>query len=190
MRNSYICISSSDPRKEMRINDICSKLCNNPIKYGPNYELLIPWTSWCYCHFELFFDYSSNGGRFYIGEDISIGEYILETEEIIEVFDNNFLNGLAMLESRDPKFPLFSLFGNLISSNHNKTNTIKFLISDFKYTFSIFTIPINLDTSCISYEQICSSYEIDNELEDILLRRVINSNPKRFEFLNNVINKK
>lgn len=187
MKSSYICISSLNPRKELELNNRCLEFHKdkNPIKYGPNYEILIPWTNWNSCHFELFFDYSK--GYFYVDNDISIGEYILETEEVIEVFDNNLLNGLASLESKYPTYPLFTLFGNLISSNLNNSDTIKFLISDINNTFNMFMISINLDisTNSYSYKQIDSS--ISNELKDVLSRRFINSNPKRFESLINVI---
>lgn len=172
---SYISIYTSDVKKGLQLYEKCLKV--NPEKpplYGKDLEILIPWADWNNYTNILFPT---------LGElrSLEIKEYLWETDQKLEILSSKAMEGLY-------KSKYFDLLGNFIGVNQQ--NEFWFFDGNnrlrdvFSIRFSDIGISIVMGYSLINYFEL--GYAVEKE---IFYRRFINSDPKRFESLNNVIKK-
>lgn len=171
---SYISIYTSDVIKGLQLYEKCLKV--NPGKpplYGKDLEILIPWADWNNYTNILFPT---------LGElmSLEIKEYLWETDQKLEILPSKTIERLY-------KSKYFDLLGNFIGINQQ--NEFWFLDENnklrdvFSIRFSdVGTSIIVMGYSLVNYFKI--GYVVEKE---IFYRRFINSDPKRFESLNNVI---
>lgn len=177
---SYISIYTSDVIKGLELYNKCLKI--NPRKpplYGKDLEILIPWVDWNNYAMKLFPTLEEL-------ESVDLYEYFWETDMKLKILPDDIIKKLYLIEIGS-RLGVFSSLSYLVSESF-ETNVIKFLsISIFdnfgflEYHLDSQQIPIMLDMeSEIKYNLIN---------REVLYRRFINSDPKRFESLNNVIKK-
>lgn len=176
---SYIALCPSDPRKGLELYDTCLKInFFKPPRYGKNAEILIPWIDWNNYAMRLFPTIEEL-------ESVDIYEYIWETDMKLKILSDDIIEKLYLTETKEIT-GMFCFLGNLVSESLIVDgNTVKFLYIPF------FGEPEILDFYLDNH--LPNKFNIEDELKynlinkDVLYRRFINSDPKRFESLNNVI---
>lgn len=169
---SYISVCSSDPKKGLELYNKCLKINpSKPPRYGVNLEILIPWVDWNNYTDILFPTIAEL-------RSLEIMEYVWETDQKIEILPSIVIEKLY-------KTKMINVLGNLIGKDHSQDYTKIWFLDTIKPN-KIFSY--HLETSYTSL-LIDIKDKIENGYieKDVLYRRFINSNPKRFESLNNVI---
>lgn len=172
---SYISIYTSDVIKGLELYNKCLKV--NPEKpplYGKDLEILIPWADWNNYTNILFPT---------LGElrSLEIKEYLWETDQKLEILSSKAMEGLY-------KSKYFDLLGNFIGVNQQ--NEFWFFDGNNRLR-DVFSIRFSdIGTGIVTGYSLMNYFELSYVVEkEIFYRRFINSDPKRFESLNNVIKK-
>lgn len=182
---SYISIYSSDSRKELELYERCCDI-GKPLRYGKNLEILIPWCDWNNYMTTLFprrdleeFD------------SLELREYIWETDEKFRILPDHILRKFFEVQFNPyVRTKPLSYVGSLISRyiTMDGVNRVIILRSFGKQEEN--GLLLDIDPFCIKdslpLDELIKMYP---EVDELVKRRFINSNPERFEYLNNVINK-